>query len=108
MVGLSLALIAAASGVAFAVARRLSGEASLIGGYFAGFATGGLIAVLYLAFADLQDETFRDATLVCLAELATLAPLLGVCAAKALGRKPMKQTAPARRPVVKPAQAARG
>ena len=102
------AIVIAGGVVSFAVSRRLDGEARIFGGYFAGFAAGGLIAVLIVIVSpeDIQSEPQQIAVLTGLKELVCLAPLLGVGLAEFMRRKSQRQSkaANAEPPPKKPAR----
>ncbi|MEZ5826951.1 MAG: hypothetical protein R3D30_05030 [Hyphomicrobiales bacterium] len=81
------AIIIAGGVVSFAVSRRLNGEARIVGGYFAGFAASGLIAVLVVSLEEFQDQTQQRAMLTGFKELVGLAPAFGVGLAEVLRRR---------------------
>jgi hypothetical protein len=74
MIFWSGAITIAGGVVSFAVSRRLNGEARIVGGYFAGFATSGLIAVLVVSLEEAQDQTQQKAMLIGFKELIGLTP----------------------------------
>ena len=86
------AIVIAGGVVSFVISRRLSGEARIIGGYFAGFAAGGLIAVLIVSPEDIQSETQQIAVLTVLKELICLAPAFGVGLAEFIRRRAQRQS----------------
>ena len=100
------AIVIAGGVVSFAVSRRLSGEARIFGGYFAGFAAGGLIAVLIVSPEDIQSEPQQIAVLTGLKELVCLAPLFGVGFAEFMRRRSQRQSkaAKAKPPPKEPAR----
>ncbi|MGD9501207.1 MAG: hypothetical protein AB7V40_01820 [Methyloceanibacter sp.] len=87
MVVYSGLIVIAGGAVSYSVARRLTGEAQIFGGYFAGFVTGGLIAFLIASTDEIQDEAQRRAALTILKEVVGLAPVFGVALAKAMRRR---------------------
>lgn len=76
-----VAIVVLGGAAAYAVSRRLRGEARIFGGYFAGFAAGGLIAILAAPGGESQS------LLVGLKELVCLAPAFGVGIAEVMKQR---------------------